>query len=248
MRILLTGTSILLALGFYIAIKDSSSIEPMVEDTNIKKHTAQINLNANTMNSAPSVNQVAVAKSAPVFLKEENHGVSLTDIYDGYDHDEFIHSLNEQELKDITTIPNKFLNVVFDTPHIDSMAEALHKAGYTPVKEKRGHPKTGLRQVLTLNEVKDETGLIREYYSSYLESGNTLYFDRLYYGMAAKDGVFANLVSSMDEKLSEKATNKIVKPEYVRWNLPGGKFVFISSEQERNGEKMVLVGHEYEIH
>lgn len=177
-----------------------------------------------------------------------SNGVGSDDNTADYNPEEFLASLTDAEFKDVSSLPEVFNSLALNATSIDDLAKTLYEKGYTPTKQKRGHPKTGFRHVLTIGESTSDVGLVREFYSSYLESDGKIYFDRLYYGMINKEGMFEHLSNSLEEKLKDVALNKTVKPGYVRWDLEGGKFVFINKDYQLGDENIVLVGQEFEIH
>ena len=165
-----------------------------------------------------------------------------------FDSEKFFESLSDQEKKDFVDITDIFEKLIMEIPNIDELASSLYVKGYAPSKEKRGHPKTGFRQVLNLQEKNAKDGLIREFYGSYLQDGNKIVFDRLYYGFLDLEGVFEQLVKQVDSKLANAVQHKSIHGKFVRWDVGDGKFVFINADYQLAGENIVLVGHEFEIH
>lgn len=230
------------AVGLGIAIYDSESTRH--RDVIDPPSSSSVNGKAN---KTVSLNKVTTkAREVPVFLKEQNDGISLNEIAASYDDEAFTSSLSEQELLDMTKVPEVLIEMVESGVSVDGLAQKLADAGHTPMQSKKGHEKTGFRREVSIEKNRD--GLLLDVYSSYLEHEGRLYFDRLYFTYEPKDGVFQKLVRDLDSQFDSLAINKIVKEGYVRWNLPGEKFVFVDSKFIKDDKPVVFVGHEFEIH
>lgn len=221
----------------------NQNIESVAKHEKAESVSTEVKLNANKMpvHGVGSKKPHGAPKSFVSFDNEFEK-------FKHFDSEKFFESLTEIEKKDFQVLTEVFESLVLDIPNVDDLAKSLYEKGYTPSKEKRGHPNTGMRQVLTLEEKMSSDGLLTEFYSSYIESESKLYFDRIYYGYAAKDGVFDQLVKQLDEKLADVTEHKSIRGNFVRWDVGGDKFVFINADYQLAGENIVLVGHEYEIH
>lgn len=245
--------SILIILGYVYTLNSSKqnleNVSNQHKSTKVeeKREVAEVKLSASMHESDTDHNHHHHHSSETSDPKKVTEDV--LSVYENFDSEAFFSGLNETEVSDITVIPEVFSKMVEKLDSIDNLAKALFERGYNPRKQKRGHPKVGVRQVVTLAEVGSEQGLLKEFYSSYLESGKgELVFDRFYYGMQAREGVFEQIVKSIDSGIGQKALSKEVKNGFVRWNFGEDLFVFVNSEYELGGEAVVLVGHEFEIH
>ena len=232
----------LFAVGLGIAVYDSESTKH--RDANDSTSSSLI---SGKVSKTVALNKVTTkARETPVFLKEQNDGISLQEIEASFDDEAFTSSLSEQELLDMTKVPEVLIEMVESGVSVDELAQKLADAGYNPMQSKKGHEKTGFRREVSIEKNRD--GLLLDVYSSYLEHEGRLYFDRLYFTYEPKDGVFQKLVKDLDGQFDSLAINKIVKEGYVRWNLPGEKFVFVDAKFIKDDEPVVFVGHEFEIH
>lgn len=230
-----------LAVGLSIAIYDHFSFVESDENVNT---VLNVKAKKKVNNSIKRIS--TTAKETPVFLKEQNEGVSIANLRNSFNDKTFVDNLSEKELRDVTKVPEVLIEVTKNGMSLEDLGTKLHDAGYNPKQEKHGHVKTGFRRELKVGKQND--GLLLDVYSSYLEHDGLLYFDRLYLTYEGREDVFHKLVNDLDKKLDKTAINKIVRDGYVRWNLPGEKFVFIDSNTIRDGERVVFVGHEFEIH
>ena len=230
-----------LAVGLSIAIYDHIRF---VESNGKMNKVLNIKTKEKVNNSFKRIS--TTAKKTPVFLKEQNEGVSIANLNDSFNEKAFIESLSENELRDVTKVPQVLIDVSKNGMSLENLGTKLHDAGFKPKQAKHGHEKTGFRRELTVDKQTD--GLLLDVYSSYLEHEGLLYFDRLYLTYEGREDVFHKLVKDLDKKLDQTSINKIVRDGYVRWNLPGEKFVFIDANTIRDGEKVIFVGHEFEIH
>ena len=162
---------------------------------------------------------------------------------------DFEGSISAENRRDILSLNEVFIANLFEEFDIEELVRSLRAEGYRPEKQKRGHPSSGFRQVIILSDDGDIDGIIREFNGTYLETNKKIEFDRLYFGLRGIDGLFEYQVSIFDNLLEDKYVSKIVDSNFVRWNLRNSKFLFVAKNyQFRNGENIILVGQEYEIH
>ena len=168
---------------------------------------------------------------------------------------DFEESISYENLRDILSLNEVFIAHLFEDFDIEELFLALRAKGYRPEKQKRGHPDSGFRHVITLIDDGDFDGIIREFYSSYRENDDNdeidkkIEFDKFYFGLQEIEGLFEYQVRKFDDSLRGKYLSKIVKPNFIRWNFSEGKFLFVLIRpQFRDGENIILVGQEYEIH
>ena len=178
-------------------------------------------------------------------LNEKTEGAEKT--ADNIEDDTSDLELNVEDKIVFDSITSVFRQSVKKTPSFNELAELLYSEGYTPSREKQGHSETGFRQVLSLGENTDSS-LLKTFYSSYLEEDNELHFDRLYMGFEQREGLFDELVKQLDSELEGSFTRRGVRGNYARWDYGDGQFVFINTDHDFNGEKILLMGQEYEIH
>ena len=150
-----------------------------------------------------------------------------------------------------------FVSDVMDemTDNIFSYQELLNyikKKGYTPIIERKGHKKTGFRQVVKIKEVSDPSRIVKLFYSSYVEYNGNLYFDKLYYGLSPREdkNVFENAVKEINSKVEGKFTRRTIRKDYVKWDFSDGSMIFIMKDyySRENQQNVVLIGKEWEIH
>ena len=123
--------------------------------------------------------------------------------------------------------------------------------GFQPYIERRGHMKTGYRQVIKIKELEDPQRIVREFHGSYYEQKGELVFDRFYYGLEAKPNLYEQIVQEIDERVGQNYSRKLIQKSRSRWDLDNGSFIFIHAEhtRERNSNnKIILIGKEWEIH
>ena len=134
---------------------------------------------------------------------------------------------------------------------IDQLFKHTEAKGFQPYIERRGHIKSGFRQVIKIKELEDQHRIIREFHGSYYEYGDDLVFDRFYYGLENKPNLYEQLVSEIDERVGQNYSRKLIQKSRSRWDFEDGSFIFIHAEytRERNSpNKMILIGKEWEIH
>lgn len=159
--------------------------------------------------------------------------------------------LHNQKTFDSTTGPveavfEKFMN---ENLSINELQNELIQAGLNPQNQRNGHPQTGFRREITLKEVSDATSVkYRLFNATYLEQDASFVFDRIYYGIEKKVGAFEGLERKFRDLLQGRALNIDENDGFIRFHLPDDKIFFIDNNYEHNGEIIILVGSEYEIH
>lgn len=138
---------------------------------------------------------------------------------------------------------------------LDQLVIHTKAKGFHPMLERRGHIKTGFRQVVKIDEIRDHQRMIREFHGSYYEHGDELIFDRFYYGLEIKPYLYEQLVKEFDLRIGQNYSRKLIQEARSRWDFNDGKFLFIHAEYDRNNQrnndtndKMILMGLEWEIH
>ena len=161
-------------------------------------------------------------------------------------------SFSAEDLHDVMFVADIMAEITdAGIPTKDELIEYTQKKGYTPYEERQGHEKTGFRQVVRINELKDDNRIIREFYGSYYEHGDQLAFDRFYYGLEKKEYLFEQLVRELDQRIDGNYTKRIIRKSKARWDFGDSSFIFIHDDYYQDGDsnkKMILIGKEWEIH
>ena len=220
---------------------DSKSVKVATQEF---EYQTKVNLRSqlapnNDQNIIPDKNSNKSNLSAPEAMKIDKSSL-----------ENFLVKLSEDDRLDFVEITTIFQDFNPDKDSINSLAIRLNEKGYSPQKKRQGYPDTGLRQVITLNELHQGSRLLKEFYVSFLESDKKLVFDRFYYAYTMREGLFEQLSLLFDKRLLGVALSKTMSEDrrFVRWELEGDRFVFIDGSHIFKGEESIFVGLEHEIH
>ncbi|MEI8027700.1 MAG: hypothetical protein WCI18_15235 [Pseudomonadota bacterium] len=122
-------------------------------------------------------------------------------------------------------------------------------AGVSLTEINSGNKDTGERVQLSFEEA---TSLGLSIFSLTYQKGDTEAFDRLLYGRSPEPSVwneeFNRMKLELDEKFSPYSILKKESELFALWRLKDEKIVWINGDHQGYGQKMILVGYEYEIH
>jgi hypothetical protein len=125
----------------------------------------------------------------------------------------------------------------------------LVSSGVTPIEEMQGNQDTGERIKLSFDEA---TSLGLSLFSITYQKGDPDAFDRLMYGRSPDPSLwneeFQKMKMELEEKFSPYAISKKESELFVMWRFKDDKIVWIQGDHQGYGQKMILVGFEYEIH
>jgi len=129
-------------------------------------------------------------------------------------------------------------------------AKSFMKAsGVLPTETNSGNKDTGERVQLSFEEA---ASLGLSLFSITYQKGDTEAFDRLLFGRSPDASVwndeFNRMKSELDEKFSPYSISKKESELFALWRLKDEKIVWIQGDHQGYGQKMILVGYEYEIH
>ena len=125
----------------------------------------------------------------------------------------------------------------------------LVSAGVSPTETNSGNKDTGERVLLSFQEA---ISLGLSIFSVTYQKGDKEAFDRLLYGKSPDPSSwneeFNRMKSQLDETFSPYSISKKESDLFVLWRLKDEKIVWINGDHQGYGQKMILVGYEYEIH
>lgn len=236
------GGMVALITFMYLTLTTTSSPEPGAGGSQSAAGLSQPSPKANTHIGIPVRRPNESPPSHPLSMDAR-----LPDLREAY---------SSEDIHDIL-FPVDILHKMLDSGilTLDQLLHHTKAKGFHPMLERRGHIKTGFRQVVKINELRDQHRMIREFHGSYYEHGDELIFDRFYYGLEIKPHLYEQLVKEIDTRIGQNYSRKLIQESRSRWDFNDGTFLFIHAEYDRNNQrnddhndKMILMGLEWEIH
>lgn len=160
-----------------------------------------------------------------------------------------IDKFSPDDIKSITYIIDIITAMnIYGIPTINDLLIFTRRKGFTPRVTKEGHPRSGQRQVVRIQEAGEDY-FIKEFYSAYLINPQGILFDRFYYGLEYSPLLMRYLIQRLHNTLDYLAVSYVHNATHYRWNLPDGSFVFLRVYKRHvNSEHILLIGKEWEIH
>lgn len=236
-----TGGMIALLSFFMITVKDSA---PSTQ-TSTTPHSQDIT----------SQHQDSLLR--PSLKNETAHLINPSERYRNLSDDKSIHpsikeSYSTEQVHEILFVVD-IMDKMIETGilSLEDLVSYTKAKGFVPYLEREGHIKTGFRQIVKINKLKDKSSMIREFHGAYYEHDKEFVFDRFYYGLEKKQGLYEQLVMELDQRIDQSHSRKLIQKSRSRWDFKDGSFIFIHAEYKKDrdsDEPMILIGKEWEIH
>jgi len=127
--------------------------------------------------------------------------------------------------------------------------QMIRASGFDPISKISGNKQTGERLEISFEE-SEKLGFSK--FILIYRMGDTEEFDRFLFGKKSLpekwEVEFKNSKSLLEREFDHVALSRLDRDGFVTWKLPGGKLIWIDGNHLGYGEKMILVGIEYEIH